>query len=87
MDAENPAKMDSSPRTIMLTRLLQSPIVDAILILLALRFLWPGLFGVKKKKPVQEHQHAVKNQPYSTESSKDNRSVGEYIDYEEIKSK
>lgn len=83
--------MDSSPRTNMMTRLLQSPIVDAILILLALRFLWPGLFGVRKKKPakdtLQEQRQYANNQSRSTEGSKASRSAGEYIDYEEIKSK
>lgn len=75
--------------TIMLIRILQSPIVDAILIILAIRFLWPALFGIKRRKPIdhsnQRQKNFVNEPPPAEKSSKDRTAKGEYIDYEEIK--
>lgn len=72
----------------MLLRIFESPIVDAILIILAIRFIWPGLFGIKKKKSVpssnRQQQNYVRDHP-KEKTSKTPEAQGEYIDYEEIK--
>ncbi|MEO6168389.1 MAG: hypothetical protein ABIO46_09610 [Chitinophagales bacterium] len=72
-------------------RILETPIVDILLILLAIRFIWPGLFGIRKKKPLNtnhsRHRNFVNNtrSPTVGKTPKDADAQGEYIDYEEIK--
>ncbi len=73
----------------MLIRILQSPIVDAILIILAIRFLWPALFGIKKRRTAdpaaQQQKNFVNETQRSDKFSGERTKEGEYIDYEEIK--
>jgi len=72
----------------MLLRIFESPIVDVLLIMLAIRFIWPGLFGIKKRKPSQNsspHQQSYVKSPPTEKTTKASDGKGEYIDYEEIK--
>jgi biopolymer transport protein ExbD len=72
----------------MLLRLLEIPLIDIILILLAIRFVVPRLFGIKSRKKMPPEN--LKDKIFSPGNSahtpvKYPKGRGEYIDYEEIK--
>jgi len=70
----------------MLTRLFETPIIDILLILLAIRFIWPGLFGIKsKKEPKNKQETRFFREKTPSQNPKFKNEEGEYIDYEEIK--
>lgn len=72
----------------MLVRILETPIFDVLLIILAIRFIWPSLFGIRKKKTVASGNHQQRNfvnDPPSAHTPKTADNRGEYIDYEEIR--
>lgn len=72
----------------MLVRILETPILDVLLIVLAIRFIWPSLFGIRKKKTAASGNHQQRNfvnQPPSSNAPKTTDNRGEYIDYEEIR--
>ncbi|MBA2406417.1 MAG: hypothetical protein H0V65_00265 [Chitinophagales bacterium] len=72
----------------MLLRLLEIPLIDILLIVLAIRYIWPGIFGIKSRKQRAAGNskdkifHPENSSPISAKYSKEQ---GEYIDYEEIK--
>ncbi|MBX7107270.1 MAG: DUF4834 family protein [Chitinophagales bacterium] len=71
----------------MLVRIFETPVLDVLLIVLAIRFIWPSLFGIRKKKTAAgsgEQSNYVK-QPPAANPPKSTDRRGEYIDYEEIK--
>src|SRR5262249_28732870 len=72
---------------IMLTRIFETPLIDILLILLAIRFIWPGLFGIKSKKDraKNKQQTTFFRESFSSKDPKSQKDEGEYIDYEEIK--
>ena len=68
----------------MIARILESPVIDILLILLAIRFIAPRLFTVKKvvnQKPADRIIIVNKQEPEKKKADK----AGEYVDYEEIK--
>lgn len=74
----------------MIARILESPIVDLILIVLAIRFIFPSLFTFKYIKVNQPP--AYRDNPEgsihiksSAKKNKEDKQEGEYIDYEEVK--
>jgi hypothetical protein len=70
----------------MLTRLLETPLIDILLILLVLRLFFPVLFGVKSKTKQQaEKERIVIRDASSGGNQKPEQKEGKYIDYEEIK--
>lgn len=69
----------------MLARLLETPLIDVLLILLLLRIFFPSLFGVKSKKTVAEKKQTNISYSSSREQQKHKREEGEYIDYEDLK--
>ena len=71
----------------MLTRIFETPLIDILLILLAIRFIWPGLFGIKSKKQKEKNKQQTNfiREKQSSPASKFSKEEGEYIDYEEIK--
>jgi hypothetical protein len=72
----------------MIFRLLETPLVDIILIVLAIRFIWPQLFGIRSRKRNHERTATEKNfarEPSQPSSSKYSKEEGKYIDFEEIK--
>jgi hypothetical protein len=76
----------------MLANLFESPILDIILIILALRFIYPSLFTFKVVK-INQQQPTYRQNPEGSihikssakKSSSDDDHKGEYIDYEEVK--
>ena len=70
----------------MLLRIFETPLIDVLLILLAIRFIWPAIFGIKKKKkagtksPDNSFRESAKSK--MTHPQKDE---GKYIDFEEIR--
>ncbi|MEP7127513.1 MAG: hypothetical protein ABI729_01540 [Chitinophagales bacterium] len=72
----------------MLVRIFETPILDVLLIVLAIRFIWPGLFGIRKRSSSQTNNGQQKNfvkEPPPVKNPKASDKRGEYIDYEEIK--
>ena len=72
----------------MILRIFDTPLIDVLLIVLAIRFIFPGLFGIKSKK--QSSRKKQKDKVFVRENSTAQNSThakdqGEYIDYEEIK--
>lgn len=68
----------------MIARILESPVVDILLILLAIRFIAPRLFTIKKvvnQKPADRIIIINKEEKQKKKSD----SSGEYVDYEELK--
>lgn len=68
----------------MLFRFLETPVIDILLLLLLVRFLFPQFFGVRRKKQESPADQVISNsqrkkQPASTKDE------GEYIEYEEIR--
>lgn len=77
--------------TIMIARILESPIVDLILIVLAIRFIFPSLFTFKVVKVNRQQptyrandEGSIHIQSSAKKTSED-KQEGEYIDYEEVK--
>lgn len=70
----------------MIARILESRIIDLLLIILALRFIFPNLFSLKsfrsEKKP--ERIIIVKKEK-EIEKKHASDKAGEYVDYEEVK--
>jgi len=70
----------------MIARLLETPLLDVLLIVLLLRVFFPSLFGVKSKSKLREEQErATKHSSSSSPQQKFKKDDGEYIDYEEVK--
>ena len=70
----------------MIARLLETPLIDILLIVLLLRIFFPVLFGVKSKSKLREEkERATIHNPSSSQQQKFKKDDGEYIDYEEIK--
>jgi len=75
----------------MIARILESPIVDLILIILALRFILPSLFTVRyikvnqQQPPYRENKEGSVHIKSSTKESSKDKHEGEYIDFEEVK--
>lgn len=70
----------------MLLRLLQTPLVDVLLLILLLRLVFPALFGVKSKskRKAEKERIIIRNEASGTQQ-KFKEKAGEYIDYEEVK--
>ena len=70
----------------MLLRIFETPLIDILLILLAIRFIWPAIFGIKPKKKAGTKQtdNSFRENAKSkmTHTQKDE---GKYIDFEEIR--
>lgn len=76
----------------MLTRIFDSPIMDIIIIILIIRFVFPNLFSFKVYRfNQQNNQHQYKQNQEADVIIKQKKQVpntdklGEYIDYEEVK--
>lgn len=71
----------------MLVRIFETPVIDTLLILLAIRFIWPGVFGIRSRNRngANHRRENVVNVPRQENHSKTSDDQGEYIDYEEIK--
>jgi len=68
----------------MLTRLLESRLIDVLLIAAALYFLLPRLFSrIKRKEDRNSEGYMRANEMKSAKKPEEQR--GEYIDYEEMK--
>ena len=70
----------------MISRLLETPLLDVLLIVLLLRVFFPSLFGVKSKSKLREEKEraTIHNAP-ANQQQKFKKDDGEYIDYEEVK--
>ncbi|MBA3647192.1 MAG: hypothetical protein H0W62_01350 [Chitinophagales bacterium] len=71
-------------------RIFDIPFIDILLILLAIRFVWPGLFGIRRKSGTSSFskQKPKADNPAENVESKPSqfgKNEGKYIDYEEIK--
>ncbi|HYV92482.1 MAG TPA: hypothetical protein VE978_11880 [Chitinophagales bacterium] len=69
----------------MLLRLLETPLLDVLLIILLLRIFFPSLFGVKRRIRQKEEKEPIIRPDSSGQQQKFKKDQGEYIDYEEIK--
>jgi hypothetical protein len=71
----------------MLARIFETPLIDILLILLAIRFIWPGIFGIRSKKQPGKNKQQPNSfrEKQASPPSKFSKEEGEYIDYEEIK--
>ncbi len=75
----------------MIARILESPIVDLILIVLAIRFIFPSLFTFKVVRPNRQQPTYHENPEGSIhvkssgKKNSEDKQEGEYIDYEEVK--
>ncbi len=69
----------------MITRILDSRLIDLILILLALRFIFPQYFSFKAFKSEKKTEHIIVVQKEKDKSKKSPDKEGEYVDYEEVK--
>jgi hypothetical protein len=63
------------------------PVIDLLLILLALRFLFPSVFSLKKPAKQQPSNPAssFNQQAKKKDTKRYGENAGEYIEYEEIK--
>jgi hypothetical protein len=69
----------------MLFRILDTPLLDVLLLLILLRIIFPSLFrGRARAKESASNAQSVFHST-STENQKSKQEEGEYIDYEEIK--
>lgn len=70
----------------MIARLLDSRLIDLLLVLLALRFIFPHFFNFKflksEKKP---DQIIIVKKEKEIEKRNHSDKAGEYVDYEEVK--
>jgi hypothetical protein len=89
--SQNNFMADSSLRlyyfcNLMFLRILDTPLLDVLLIVLALRLFFPSLFGIKSKakQQVEKDRLIVRNQTASKKSNESEKQ-GQYIEYEEIK--
>jgi len=74
----------------MIARILESPIVDLILIVLAIRFIFPSLFTFKvvkvnRQQPTYRANDEGSIHIQSSKKTTEDKQEGEYIDYEEVK--
>lgn len=74
----------------MIARILESPIVDLILIVLAIRFIFPSLFTFKvvkvnRQQPTYRANDEGSIRIQSSKKTTEDKQEGEYIDYEEVK--
>ena len=70
----------------MIARILDSRIIDLLLIILALRFVFPNLFSFKSFKSEKKPERIIivqKDKEIEKKSTSDK--AGEYVDYEEVK--
>jgi len=67
----------------MILRILETPLLDVLLLILLLRIVFPSLFRrrSKPKKRIQDEQTIFT----SSRNPKSKQEEGDYIDYEEIK--
>ena len=69
----------------MIARLLDSRLIDLILILLALRFIFPQYFNFKALKSEKKTDRIIVVQKEKDKPKKSTEKQGEYVDYEEVK--
>ena len=70
----------------LLLRLFETPLLDILLIILLLRFLFPSLFGIQSKAKQQaERERIVIRDAAAKQNREEQKQEGKYIDYEEIK--
>jgi hypothetical protein len=70
----------------MIARLLETPLLDVLLIVLLMRLFFPSLFGIKSKSKLREEKERTTIHTSSSgEPQKFKKDEGEYIDYEEVK--
>lgn len=70
----------------MIARILDSRIIDLLLIILALRFVFPNLFSFKSFKSEKKTERIIVIQKEKEiEKGKSADKAGEYVDYEEVK--
>ncbi len=70
----------------MIARILDSRIIDLLLIILALRFVFPNLFSLKSfKTEKKSEQIIVVKKEKEIEKKTPTDKAGEYVDYEEVK--
>ncbi len=70
----------------MIARILESRIVDLLLIILALRFIFPNLFSFKAFKSAKKTERIIiVHKEKEIVKSKPSDKAGEYVDYEEVK--
>lgn len=72
----------------MILRIFDTPLIDVLLIVLAIRFIFPGLFGIKPKKQSERNRQKDKTfvrGNHTAQNPTHAKDEGEYIDYEEIK--
>ena len=70
----------------MIARILDSRIIDLLLIVLALRFIFPNLFSLKAFKSEKKTERIIivhKEKEIEKKSASDK--AGEYVEYEEVK--
>jgi hypothetical protein len=71
-----------------ISRILDMPVIDLLLILLALRFLFPSVFTIKRSANRPPSNTAASFNPQAKKKRHTQRygeNEGEYIEYEEIK--
>ena len=69
----------------MIARVLDSRLIDLVLILLALRFIFPQYFSLKALKPEKKIERIIIVQKEKDQPKKSSEKEGEYVDYEEVK--
>ncbi|GDX53130.1 hypothetical protein LBMAG27_21770 [Bacteroidota bacterium] len=70
----------------MIARILDSRLLDLILIILALRFIFPQYFNFKSLKSDKKSERIIVVQKETKkEKKKPSENAGEYVDYEEVK--
>ncbi|TSA51202.1 MAG: hypothetical protein D4R43_01125 [Sphingobacteriales bacterium] len=70
----------------MIARILDSRLLDLILIILALRFIFPQYFNFKSLKPEKKPDRIIIVQKETQkEKKKPSEKACEYVDYEEVK--
>ena len=69
----------------MIARILDSRLIDLILVLLALRFIFPQYFSLKAFKSEKKTERIIVVQKEKEKQKKSTDTEGEYVDYEEMK--
>ncbi len=70
----------------MIARLLDSRIIDLLLVLLALRFIFPQFFNFKSLKSEKKADRIIiVKKEKEIEKRNQSDKAGEYVDYEEVK--
>lgn len=66
-------------------RILETPLLDILIILLLVRIFFPRLFGYGRKNQPEEKTRVFMRKKPERKSSENSNKDGEYIEYEEIK--